>query len=136
MPHPHNTPGTMNILNILNAEWIRTQVSETEPCLVIFDVLRDIHSADEQDSTSMKIVMDTLGLLVKGRCALIVHHSSKIHPDMPLRVVNASRGSSYIAGKVDSIWLLHKDTLSIVPRFDKPSSIRLKREQSGFVTPL
>jgi RecA-family ATPase len=117
-PHPEFKPNWTNLAEPRTQDWLRRVVREAKPDMVVLDPLREIHSGDEQDSTQMKIVGDALTDIFAGKALFIVHHMKKIASeiDQPDPVVSI-RGSSYITGKADAIWLLHKNTLSVVPRF-------------------
>ena len=117
-PNPELKPNWTNLAEPRTQDWLRRTVRESEPDLVILDPLREIHSADEQDSTQMKVVGDCLTDIFAKQALFIVHHMKKISaevqdPDPILSV----RGSSYITGKADAIWLLHGNSLRMVPRF-------------------
>ena len=117
-PHPDFKPNWTNLAEPKTQDWLRRVVRESKPDLVILDPLREIHSGDEQDSTQMKVVGDALTDTFAGKALFIVHHMKKIAGEMeqPDPVLSV-RGSTYITGKADAIWLLHKGNLSVVPRF-------------------
>ena len=117
-PHPEFKPNWTNLAEPRTQDWLRRVVRESNPDLVILDPLREIHSADEQDSTQMKIVGDCLTDIFAGRALLVVHHMKKIAAEVEAPdPIQSVRGSSYITGKADAIWLLHGNTLRMVPRF-------------------
>lgn len=61
--------------------------------VVIIDTLRNIHRADENDSSQMDIIMQRLRLLAKNRCVVLIHHLNK---NTLVNTVVASRGSTVI----------------------------------------
>lgn len=74
------------------------------PALVVFDPLRDIHSADENDSGGMSEVMDRLRAVrdLVPCSVLFIHHSAKQSADSAgRRGGQRMRGSSVIHGAVD-----------------------------------
>jgi len=126
--HPDDMLLPINILNPQHYEWLRKVVTDCDPELVILDVFREIHSADENDSTHMKVVGDMLISIFRGRSLILVHHSKKIPDDVfepdPAQV---ARGSSYLTGKVDALWLLYKNKLFIQSRTSEPLTVSLKQ---------
>lgn len=135
MPHPDLIPGRVNVLERSSREWLRSVITDADPALIILDILRQVHNADEDSSTEMKAVFDELDILFKGRTILLIHHSPKLNDSFgPVKVVNALRGSSYMSGHADAIWLLHNNTLHIESRFSASIKIPLMRESSGLFT--
>jgi len=131
-PRPDTKPYRVNILEQGIRTWMTQCVEERDPSLVIIDPLRDIHNADEDKSTPMKEVGDWLLETFQNRALFLVHHTHKI----PLDVrdpdpINSGRGSSYVPGLADSVWLLHEDKLSIIPRFAPRHSYQARRQTGG-----
>src|SRR5439155_19733407 len=82
--------------------------------------------------TDMKMVMDRLEHLFLPRALVIIHHTSKLSPEVTYPdPVQSSRGSSYITGKVDAYWLLYKKNLHITRRWEEPNMISLVQESNG-----
>ena len=130
--HPDDMKLPINLLNPIHEGWLRTVLETADPVLTVIDVFREIHNADENDSTEMKMVGDTIVRLFKNRSLVLVHHSKKIYEDVispdPSSV---ARGSSYLTGKVDALWLLYKNQLHIQSRTSEPQTIRLVHGPSG-----
>lgn len=119
--HPDDNPKWCDITDPAIQRWWRQAIEQTKPDVIIVDVYREIHRKDENDSTAGKVVGDTLMELVKGYATILLHHTPKIDlsavdPD-EVRPVNLARGSSYLAGKADALWLLSQHRLWIAPRF-------------------
>ena len=132
MPHPDSVPGRVNVLDQSSRDWLQALIAAADPALVIIDILRQIHNADEDSSTEMKKVFDELDILLKGRACLFLHHAPKLHPEFgPIRVVNSLRGSSYMAGHADAIWLLNDGYLHVESRFGSSERIWVQRRKSG-----
>lgn len=130
--HPDDMPIPFNILERGHSDWLRGIVNKSDCKVILIDVFREIHNADENDSTQMKIVGDILMSIFKDRTLILVHHSKKI----PDEVINpdptqVARGSSYLTGKVDALWLLHNKTLAIQSRTSEPVRLQLKQSPSG-----
>lgn len=128
----------MNQFDILSPvwqAWTRQVVTECDPQLVVVDVFRKIHKADENKSDTMTAVSLILGELTKGRCALVLHHSSKFSEsedyERPI-ASHAGRGSTVIAGDADGTWFLFKNRLDISSRLDADASVHLRRTVDGF----
>lgn len=130
--HPDMLPTGVNIRDPKSYAVLANAIAEADPDLVIFDVLREMHNADEDSSSEMKIVGDLLMALVVNRAALILHHVRKIADGLEPNVIDASRGSSYLTGKVDSVWMLHDGYFYIgKSRFNIGGKYRTKRLASG-----
>jgi len=131
MTHPDDSPRSMNILTQESQQFLAGSLEAASPDVVIIDVLRELHSADEQDSTQMKAVGDAIMQLFHGRTLIILHHTRKFDSDKPIEVINSSRGSSYLTGKADATWLIHKEKLHTVSRFSAPMTHNMERLACG-----
>lgn len=132
MVHPDDTLHPVNLLEPASRAWFASAMKTVQPALVVIDVLREIHNADENDSTAMKLVGDHLGALFGQTALLLVHHMKKI----PQEVTNPDpttygRGSSYIMGKMDGYWMLHRGQLRIESRFDEGATYKATHEEDG-----
>jgi RecA-family ATPase len=131
MVHPDDNRRNMHILALENQRFLTETLEASRPDVVIIDVLREIHSCDEQDSTQMKQVGDALMQIFHGHTMVLIHHTRKIDNEKPIEVINSSRGSSYITGKADATWLLHNSNLYTVSRFSSPTVHHLERLNCG-----
>ena len=130
--HPEDMLLPINLLNFQHQDWLRRVLNLSNAELTVIDVFREIHNADENDSTQMKIVGDIIVDLFKGRSLILVHHSRKIGDDViHIDPASVARGSSYLAGKVDALWLLWQNQLHIQGRTSEPQTIRLKQSSCG-----
>lgn len=132
MVHPDDTLHPMNLLEPLTRAWLKSALATVQPALVVVDVLREVHNADETDSTGMKVVGDHLTEIFRDVSLLLVHHTKKI----PAEVADPDptiygRGSSYIMGKMDGYWLLYKNQLRIESRFAEVVRYKAVHEDSG-----
>ena len=113
--HPDDKIPTANLLDPAHYAYFQQVINDVKPDVVVFDVLREFHNADENESTEMKIVGDHLSLMCQGLGVIMVHHTRKIDHSaqaaMP-RNVDVARGSNYIAGKADATWLIHHDLMN------------------------
>ena len=131
MVHPDDNRRNMHILLPEHQAFLRECLRAAEPDVIIIDVLREIHSVDEQDSTAMKQVGDAIMHLFHGYSVVIIHHTKKLDSEKPIEVINSSRGSSYMPGKADATWLLHKNRLYTVSRFNSNMVYNLERLPCG-----
>ena len=143
IPHPDVKPLRVNVLERESRQWIHTTIEEVNPDLIIFDPLREMHNAEEDSSTEEKIVGDHITVLTEGRATVIIHHAKKLAKDNTGRTIlldpiDSLRGSSYLGGKADAVWLLFKEndnaptgTLFIAPRFADREIINLVQNRQG-----
>lgn len=132
---PRDKAPVINLLNKETYSYFNEVITNVEPDVVVFDVLREFHNADENESTEMKIVGDIIANLCCGLGIILVHHTKKLdYPGRtgPVRNIEASRGSNYIVGKADSTWLLHGGYLNIESNFAPEIRFKLLRQSNGF----
>jgi hypothetical protein len=105
--------------------YLQQIMKDLTPDLVIVDTLAKLHGGDENSERSMKAVFHQLNDIF-GDCAVIyVHHTHKLSPPPGQKAVHrpkpadAARGSSFLTGEVDTIWLLYNNLLSTEVRFDE-----------------
>lgn len=134
---PEDAKRPVNILTPEGRLWF-TKVAAQDPAMVIIDVLREVHTLDENDSGQMKLVGDAL-IEVFGQTALVVlHHAKKPTPNPKTgevrepNPIHAGRGSSYIPGKADSVWYLGQGRLHMVPRFDEEVVYKAQMDDLGW----
>jgi hypothetical protein len=130
--HPDDMPSHINILEDATQAWLRALLKQDDPKLVIVDVMRNLHSNDENDSTAMKRVGDCISDVFRGRSLLLLHHAKKLDAKQPdLDISQVGRGSSYMMGAVDAIWFLHGNKLQISNRWDEPTSYNANQDDNG-----
>jgi hypothetical protein len=95
--------------------------------VVILDTLREAHSGEENDSTEMQHVIARLSASLQPAALVIVSHSRKPSSDGTPSLINDIRGSSYIAGKMDSIVHFSEHGVLIGGRAVEEQKIALKR---------
>ena len=131
MVHPEDNRRGLHILLPEHQAFLRECLAASEPDAIIIDVLREIHSSDEQDSTAMKQVGDVIMQVFDGYSVIAIHHTKKLDAEKPIEVINSSRGSSYLTGKADATWLLHQGRLHTVSRFAPPMIYAAERLPCG-----
>lgn len=132
MIDPKYQPTWANVLQQETQQAISQAVEKCDPSLIVIDVLREIHSSDENDSTEMKIVCDVLRRLTHGRAVLLLHHTHKLGAVEEPDPISCLRGSSYVAGMAETIWLVHKNLLYVSPRFTETEVLDLRQGAGGF----
>ena len=132
MVHPEDERRGLDILCSPDNIYLSMLIRESNAELVVIDVLRELFCGDENESGTMKAVFDRIAAATEGKAALLLHHIHKLDPRFPTpRPVDAARGSSYISGKVDAVWLLHDSTLRIQSRFGPDMTVTARRQPSG-----
>lgn len=131
---PRDKLPVINLLNPGTYQYFDEIITEANPDVVVFDVLREFHNADENESTQMKVIGDIIANLCSGLGIILVHHTKKLdYPGRtgPVRNIEASRGSNYIVGKADSTWLIHGGYLNIESNFAPEIRFKLLRQSNG-----
>jgi RecA-family ATPase len=135
--HPLDKLPSANLLDHANYDYFKQVIANADPDIVVFDVLREFHNGDENESTEMKIVGDSIACLCEGLSIILVHHTKKLeYPGRtgPVRNVEAARGSNYIVGKADSTWLIHNGGLQVESNFAPATRFKLLRQSNGLWT--
>jgi hypothetical protein len=132
MVHPDDMINPLNILTLEGASWLHNVVNTANPDFTIIDVIRETHNADENSSTEMKQLGDVLSRIFHSKSLLLIHHASKIPMDVvaPDPVVYG-RGSTYLTGKMDAYWLLHRGRLRVDSRFTETTSYAANQNEIG-----
>lgn len=147
-PHPEDlrTHYPVNLLHDQSHLYVHSLIALCKPSLVIVDCLRELGDHDENESGETKRIVSALKHLTifhpTNPCAcLLLHHTKKLrtHDDRGYVIehdpIDVGRGSSYLAGAVDSVWFLHNNLLKIVPRFSEPTQFKLKQGPGGWWGP-
>lgn len=127
-----------DILNPLHAELLARAVKETQADVVFIDTLRECHSGEENDSTTMKAVMSSLIAACHPAAMVLIHHSKKPSVDrngnpVPIDLLNDARGG-YIVGKMDAIVRVTGNPvgkLDFIGRSIEQDSLPLERVSDG-----
>ena len=93
------------IIDTVSALQIGDEENGLRDGLIIIDPLRNAHNQDENDSGSMKLVMERcISIRDRTKCSLIInHHFKKMKKSDEETPGNAMRGSSTLYGAVDGI---------------------------------
>lgn len=113
---PEHMQLPFNTQNLQHQVWLQGLLESVNPDLVVIDVLRELHSADEDSSTEMKNACTPLFDILRPYSALILHHTTKLQEGQDYDPIKAARGSGYISGAVSAIGLLHNKKLRVKSR--------------------
>lgn len=132
MPHPDTCRAPLLITEPAAKLELQAALQEIQPAVVIVDVLRELHQFDENDSTQQKIVFDHIQSVFGDYALVVLHHSKKVVGDIStMDPIMLCRGSSYIPGKADAVWLLAGGKLKIVSRFAEESIWNMDVQKNG-----
>lgn len=106
-------------VNMDSQNWLTSVIAQVNPDLVILDVLREMHSADEDSSTEMKIACTPLFHILRNQAVLILHHTTKLQEGVDSDPIKAARGTGYLSGAMTAIGLLHNGKLRVKSRLSR-----------------
>lgn len=98
--------------------------NDIDPAFIVLDTLFDINGGRENDATDVRQLYDAIMELCRDRCVMLIHHTHKLSPPPGQKIqhrispVDAARGSSALAGKMNAVYLLNGNILRTDPRFD------------------
>lgn len=98
--------------------------SEVDPAFIVLDTLFDINGGRENDASDVRLLYNGILELCRTRSVLLIHHTHKLSPPPGQKIqhrispVDAARGSSAMAGKMNAVYLLNGNILRTDPRFD------------------
>jgi hypothetical protein len=100
-------PYPFNILLPQHQTWLKQQLDLIKPVFVVIDTLREAHEGNENDSTDMKKVINTLVKICRPAAIALVSHSRKDSAynvaGVDSDLMDEGRGSSYVSGRMDTI---------------------------------
>jgi RecA-family ATPase len=99
-------PYPYNVLLPQHQAWLRLQLEQLQPVLVVIDTIREAHDGDENDSTDMKRVINILVSIARPAAILLISHSRKDNAMSSMGdgdLMDDARGSSYMSGRMDTI---------------------------------
>lgn len=120
-----------DILQPLHMKYLYDEVRRHGACAVIIDTLREVHSGDEDSSTTSRNVVANLVGATKPAALFIISHDRKPAPDRDKDIMADHRGSSYIVGRMDAILRLTKNRIYYAGRSIEQGDIKLSREENG-----
>lgn len=103
-------PPSFDILREANFNWLKAQIEDLKPKVIIFDVVRRFYKGDENSSDLAGQFIASINDLIQAgdSSGILLHHTNKtseISKNMGIEKdpISAVRGSSVIAGSVDTI---------------------------------
>lgn len=122
-----------------NLNWLKEQVRDLKPTLIIFDVFKRFFTGDENDSDMAQQAISAIDeLLLEGdSTGIILHHSrkqSEMSKSLGMNVspIDAVRGSSVIAGSMDTIMAFNDNgSMLAVQGRDINTVYNIKRNKWG-----
>lgn len=115
-------PKNFSITSRESKDWLAEQIAHINPVCVFIDTLREFHDGDEDSANDMKRVISSVLEAIPHSAIVFLSHSRKSLQSMVEEIGNIiddARGSSYIAGKMDSIIKLTKKVLAYQTRAGK-----------------
>lgn len=112
MSHIHfcdrQVPGVPYPFNILEHQgWLEDQLAAIQPDLLFVDVIREIFNGDENDSSVMKLVINSVVASAPESAVVFLSHRKKETADpkhsKPDDLMQDARGSGYVAGRMDMV---------------------------------
>lgn len=103
-------PYPFNIMEMGNQ--LQPIIAKIKPVLIIFDTLREVHNANENESGEMKIVIQHLVKVcgLSTAIGMAAHRKKEAMMDGD-DLMDSLRGSSYLGGKMDCVMALTKTSL-------------------------
>lgn len=128
--------GTLNTFpfNVLDPEHLillTNEIAAIQPGCVIVDTLRESHGGDENDSTDMQRVIAHLDAAVKPAALVLISHARKSNPEVGYNLMNDSRGSNYVVGRMDGIIRFSDNSMRVSSRTLEEHTIKLDRNDDG-----
>lgn len=102
----HTPTMLFDIMNRTDQAWLRAEITNAQPVLIVIDTLRDLHRGDENDATVMMNAIGELKKVVNGIATVLISHTRKGSKDGEVdadTLIDNARGSSSIAGKMDNL---------------------------------
>ncbi len=118
--HPDDLPRPCLITSPKTQDLLSQVLASIQPDYIILDILRELHVKDENDATQMKIVMDAIQAVFHPYTTILLHHARKSNPNFTTPLMDSLRGSSYLAGRVDSLLYLDNAVFQVETRFSAP----------------
>ena len=124
-----------DILQPLHMKYLHDEVRRHGATTVIVDTLREVHSGDEDSSTTSRNVIANLVGATHPSALILISHDRKPNPDRDKDIMADHRGSSYIVGRMDAIMRLTKTRLYYAGRSIESGDIKLVRQENGMWAP-
>ena len=123
-------PTPFNITNPAHREWLAEAIRAINPVLVVIDVIREVHSFDENDATPMQRVCSQLLGATEGFATILISHSRKDQPLQGEDLMSDNRGSNYMAGRMDVVMKLTQRELHLQGRDTEYTKLPVKQRKT------
>lgn len=123
-----------DILDTSHSDLLTVSLRELQPVAVIIDTIREAHSGDENDSTTMRNVVSRLVAATQPAALIVVAHSRKSVGDQGADLISDNRGSNYVVGRMDAIVRFTRRNAHYTGRAIEEGTIRIHREDNGLWT--
>lgn len=121
-----------NILDPLHKARLQDALRPLNPLVVVVDVIREVHTADENDSTEMQAAIAQIVDACAPSAVILISHPKKPSADLSPNLIHDIRGSGYMSGRVDAIFRFTPATLYFQGRSLEKDSIKLERADNGY----
>jgi len=125
-----------DILDPSHFHLLKSTLDTINPSVVVFDTLRECHSGESNDDTSMRNVVGELVKATFPSALILVHHDRKPNHDRPNDLMNDARGSQYLTGRMDGVIRFTKQHVYYGGRDIEEGSIEAERDNEGFWSPI
>ncbi len=126
-----------NIVDSDHMKWLKAEMAELKPVLVIIDTLREVHAGDENDSTVMRNVIVNIVSATMPAAVVLLSHSRKENAQSLMGgddLMTDNRGSSYIPGRMDTIIKFTKSQMQYQGRSVGLETIAIKQDsETGLI---
>lgn len=127
-----------NILNPQGTElrWLKDNLAKIKPVLVVIDTLREVHSGDEDSSTTMRNVIANIVAACRPAAIVLVSHSRKDSVMTSVGdddLMDQQRGSSYVSGRMDVIAKVTPKRLIFKGRATGQLQYPISQDERGFI---
>lgn len=116
-----------DILQPAHMAYLKLLVAMRKPVCVVVDTLRELHSGDENESTTARNVIANLVGAIGDAALILVSHARKPQPDSDRDLMADHRGSSYITGRMDAILRMTHNRLYYGGRSIEQGNMKLTR---------
>lgn len=123
-----------DILNQEHAHLLTNTIKQWSPVAVIMDTIREAHSAEENDSTTMRNVTAAMQAACHPAAMILITHERKPDKEGGFSLISDIRGSNYMPGRMDAILRFTKARMYYTGRAIEEGHIGLMRQDNGFWT--
>jgi hypothetical protein len=130
VPYPYN------VLDQGHLDSLRRQLEVLRPLVVVIDTLRESFAGDENDSSTMRQVVNNIVSACRPSAVILLSHQRKDGASAMSGgedLMNDNRGSGYVAGRMDVVVKQTKKSLIWEGRAVKHTRLAIERDEIGLV---